>query len=101
MMLNEKGAVIAQRLGLDIVVDKVAKSLTAVGVGASSSRLCAAEQSEFHRTLLILLVGGHCNESAGLLFDLLSVAPAKAGVQGRRLSARPGFPLFRGNDEVE
>ena len=48
MMLDEKCAVVAQRLGFDIIVDEVAKALAAVGIGAGSPGLRAAEQSEFH-----------------------------------------------------
>ena len=48
MMLDQKRAVIAQRLGLDIIVDKVAKTLAAVGIGTGAPSLRAAEQSEFH-----------------------------------------------------
>ena len=48
MMLDHEGRVVAQRLGLDVVFDVVAKALTAVEVGAAALRLGAAEQSEFH-----------------------------------------------------
>src|SRR5262249_27332192 len=52
MVLHDKGAAKAERLGLDIVVDEVAKPLAAVelgglaGIGAPRRR--AAEQTELH-----------------------------------------------------
>src|SRR5271170_5383640 len=52
MMFDKKCAVIAQRLGLDIVVDEIAEALAAVGIRTGSSRLCATEQSELHRSNL-------------------------------------------------
>src|SRR6201987_2774821 len=52
VMLDEKGAVIAERLGFDIVVDELAKPLAAVGIGTAAPRLGAAEQSKTHRLLL-------------------------------------------------
>src|SRR5262249_14461117 len=42
VMLDEKRAVIAERLGFDIVVDELAKTLTAVAVGTDAPRLGAA-----------------------------------------------------------
>jgi hypothetical protein len=51
-MLDQESAVIAERLGFDIVVDEVAEPLAAVGVGTAAPRLCAAEQSKTHRLLL-------------------------------------------------
>ena len=48
MMLDHEGRVVAERLGLDVVFDVVAKALAAVEVGAAALRLGAAEQSEFH-----------------------------------------------------
>src|SRR5215472_6076673 len=53
MVLDEKRAVIAQRLGLDIVVDEIAKTLTAIGIGASAPGLRTAEKSKPHCVLLI------------------------------------------------
>jgi hypothetical protein len=50
MMLDHEGRVVAQRLGLDVVFDLLAKALTAVEVGAAALGLGAAEQSEFHVT---------------------------------------------------
>src|SRR5580704_5326035 len=52
VMLDEEGAVIAKRLGFDIVVDELAETLAAVSVGAAAPRLRAAEQSKTHRLLL-------------------------------------------------
>ena len=34
--------------GFDIVVDEIAEALAAIGVGAATPRLCAAEQSKTH-----------------------------------------------------
>ncbi len=48
MMLDEKRAVIAERLGLDIVLDEVAEALAAVGVGAAAPGLRTAEESKSH-----------------------------------------------------
>ena len=48
MVLDHEGAVVAERLGLDVVFDVVAKALTAVEVRAAALGLGAAEQSEFH-----------------------------------------------------
>ena len=56
MVLDDKGAVKAERLGLDIVLDPLAEALAAVGhfrAGAGPPRLRAAEKSETHlRSLL-------------------------------------------------
>ena len=51
MVLDDKGAVEAERLGLDIVLDPLAETLAAVGhfrAGAGPPRLRAAEKSETH-----------------------------------------------------
>src|SRR6516164_4854519 len=48
VMLDEKGAVITERFGLDIVIDELAEALAAVGVGAAAPRLRTAEQSKSH-----------------------------------------------------
>src|SRR5215831_8782410 len=52
VMLDKKGAVKAERLGLDIVVDEVSKTLAAVGVRPAAPGLRAAEQSKAHLVLL-------------------------------------------------
>ena len=53
MVLDDKGAAKAERLGLDIVLDKVAEALAAVelaGLRAGGPpRRGAAEQAELHR----------------------------------------------------
>src|SRR5207253_7858443 len=51
MMLDEKGAVVAERLGLDIVLDEIAEALTAVGVGAAAPGLGTAEESKSHGSI--------------------------------------------------
>src|SRR6516162_4949847 len=48
MMLDQKGAVIAQRLGFDVVLDELAEALAAVGVGTAAPSLRAAEKSKSH-----------------------------------------------------
>src|SRR6516165_11774363 len=48
MVLDQKGAVIAARLGFDIVFDELAEALAAVGVGAAASGLCTAKKSKSH-----------------------------------------------------
>src|SRR6516162_5435543 len=48
MMLDQEGAVIAERLGFDIVFDEVAEALAAVGVGAAAPGLRTAEKSKSH-----------------------------------------------------
>src|SRR5947209_8530753 len=53
MMLDEKGAVKAERLGFDIVIDELAEALAAVRVGTAAPCLRAAEQSKTHRLLLL------------------------------------------------
>ena len=52
MVLDDKGAVKAERLGLDIVLDPVAEALAAVGIrrhGIRPARLRAAKESEPHQ----------------------------------------------------
>src|SRR5215469_9256940 len=61
VMLDEKGAVKAERLRLDIVVDEVSKTLAAVGVGPAASDLRAAEQSKAH----LILLGKSCFTRSG------------------------------------
>src|SRR5205823_246087 len=56
MMLDEKGAVVAERLGLDIVLDEIANALAAVGIGAAAPGLGTAEKSKSHHLLLTLRV---------------------------------------------
>ena len=54
MMLDDKGAVKAERLGLDIVVDEVAEPLGAVEFAARRGpRRRAAEQTEPHDVALL------------------------------------------------
>jgi hypothetical protein len=71
VMLDEKGAVIAKPLGLDIVLDEFAKPLTAVGIGAGASRLRAAEEPKSHSYSPKTARSTRRNP----------VAPAKAGAQ--------------------
>src|SRR5439155_1779947 len=59
MMLDEKAAVIAERLGFDIVLDKVAEALAAVGVGAAAPGLGTAEESKSHHLLLLSVLAPH------------------------------------------
>src|SRR5271167_2815286 len=51
MVLDEKSAVEAQRLGLDIVFDELAEALAAVGIGAAAPGLGTAEESKSHLNL--------------------------------------------------
>ena len=48
MVLDDKGAVKAERLGLDVVLDEIAKSLAAIEFGTAASRCGAAEETELH-----------------------------------------------------
>src|SRR5262249_83847 len=48
MVLDDKGAVKAERLGLDIVFDEIAEPLAAVELGAAASCGGTAEQTELH-----------------------------------------------------
>ena len=48
MVLDDKGAVKAQRLGLDVVIDEVAEALAAVELGAAAPRRRTAEETELH-----------------------------------------------------
>src|SRR6516225_10230162 len=48
MVLDQKGAVIAERLSFDIVFDEIAEALAAVGVGAAPPGLCTAKKSKSH-----------------------------------------------------
>src|SRR5580693_4316234 len=48
VVLDQKGAVIAERLCFDIVLDEIAEALAAVGVGAAAPGLCTAEKSKSH-----------------------------------------------------
>src|SRR6516164_7384812 len=48
VVLHQEGAVIAECLGFDIVLDEIAEALTAVGVGATAPGLCATEKSKSH-----------------------------------------------------
>src|SRR4029077_18990516 len=52
VVLEEKSAVVAEHLGLDIVLDEVAEALAAVGVGAAAPGLGTAEKSKSHSLLL-------------------------------------------------
>ena len=61
MVLDDKGRVEAERLGLDIVLDPLAKALAAVGqfrAGLRALRLGAAEQSEPHGSPHFSVAGG-------------------------------------------
>src|ERR1700739_1900139 len=53
VMLDQEGAVIAECLGFDIVLDKIAEALAAVGVGSAAPGLCTAEESKSHRYCLL------------------------------------------------
>src|SRR6516165_12791468 len=63
MVLDQKRAVIPERLGLDIVLDELAEALAAIGVGAAAPRLSTAEQSKSHHhspgslALVLLAIG--------------------------------------------
>ena len=48
MMLDEKRRMIAQRFGLDIVVDKLPIALSGINVRAAMARRRAAEQTKAH-----------------------------------------------------
>jgi hypothetical protein len=48
VMLDDKGAVKAERLCLDVVIDEVAEALAAVEVGATAPRRRTAEETELH-----------------------------------------------------
>ena len=50
VMLDHERGVVAERLGLDVVLDEVAEPLRRVEVRAATLRLRRAEQSEFHAT---------------------------------------------------
>jgi hypothetical protein len=51
MMLDEKGAVIAECLGLDIALDEFPKTCAAIDIRAAPSRLGTTEKSKLHRLL--------------------------------------------------
>ena len=57
MMLDDKGAVKAEPLGLDIVFDEIAEAFAAVELGrlrwTGAPRRRAAEQTEPHRAMLL------------------------------------------------
>src|SRR6516165_355238 len=55
MMLDDKGAVKAERFGLDIVFDEVAKSLAAIELGAATPRRSTPEQAKLHRPSFLQL----------------------------------------------
>src|SRR5262245_17215167 len=48
MVLDDEGAVEAERLGLDVVVDKIPEPFAAVELGAPASCRSATEETEFH-----------------------------------------------------
>jgi hypothetical protein len=48
VVLDDERAVKAERLGLHVVVDEIAKSLAAVEFGATAPRRRAPEQTESH-----------------------------------------------------
>jgi hypothetical protein len=48
MMLDDKSAVKPERLGFDVVFDKITKSFAAVEFAAAAPRCGAAEQAELH-----------------------------------------------------
>jgi hypothetical protein len=48
MMLDHEARRIAERFGLDIVVDVVAEARAGVDIASAALRLRRAEQSEFH-----------------------------------------------------
>src|SRR6516225_2494767 len=55
VVLDEKGTVETEHLGLDIVLDELAEALTAVGVGAAAPGLRTAEKSKSHWISLLNL----------------------------------------------
>src|SRR5208337_842485 len=48
VVLDDEGAVKAERLGLDVVFDEVAEALAAVELGTTAPRCGAAEETELH-----------------------------------------------------
>jgi hypothetical protein len=54
VVLDDKGAVKAERLGLDVVIDEIAEALAAVEVGAAATRCRTAEETELHPSVLPL-----------------------------------------------
>src|ERR1700758_4266666 len=48
MVLDEKSAVVAECFGLDIILDKLAEALAAIGLGAAAPGLGTAEESKSH-----------------------------------------------------
>src|SRR5271165_406166 len=83
MVLDQKRAVIAECFGLDIVVNKVAEALAAVGIGPGAPGLRTAEQSKFHCVLLIPLSTERCSKA------LSTPLHPKGGERGAR-PERPG-----------
>src|SRR5262245_33322029 len=53
MVLDDEGAMVAERLGLDVVLHEFAEAGAAVDVGASASGLGASEQSKPHPLFLL------------------------------------------------
>src|SRR5215469_3132608 len=75
VVLDEKGAVIAERFCLDIVLDELAEALAAIGVGAAAPRLSTAEQSKSHH---------HSPDSLALVLPAIGVtARIRASRAGR------------------
>ena len=67
MVLDDKGAVKAERLGLDIVFDEVAEPLAAVELAAAAApRRRAAEQTELHRVDVRPAVSSRASRRADL-----------------------------------
>src|SRR5438034_9241764 len=48
MVLDDKGAVKAERFSLDVVIDEIAEPLAAVEPGTAAPRRGAAEETELH-----------------------------------------------------
>jgi hypothetical protein len=55
MVLDDEGAVEAERLGLDVVVDEIPEPLAAVELGAPATCRSTTEEAEFHDSPLLSL----------------------------------------------
>ena len=64
MVLDDKGAVKAERFRLDVVIDEIAEALAAVEFGAAAPRRRTAEETELHYLTLINPTGEITGPSA-------------------------------------
>ena len=80
MMLDDKGAVKPERLGLDVVFDEIAKPFAAVELGSAAPRRGAAEQAKLHRCSLLGVHFGQATASRAMFlmpsFNHRHIAPA-------------------------